>query len=273
MMSRLIDFAKIEATGNDFIVIDKKKNNIKEVSVENIKKMCDRHKGIGADGIVLVLYGENQAIKMRYFNADGSLGEMCGNALRATVLFSHLLGKIRIKSWCKIEADDGEHTVYMDSVDEIQVEIKVENSLEDVSAEDIDLNNDFQTISYINTGVPHLVLNTTSDIDKIDVIKQGRSLRWHKKFQPAGTNVNFVKVINDNRLQIRTYERGVENETLSCGTGIIASTIAYWQKTGKKRSKVSVSTLGGQLNVFYQDEKLFLKGPARLAFIGQYLYV
>ena len=273
MMSRLIDFAKIEATGNDFIFIDKKKNNIKEVSVENIKKMCDRHKGIGADGIVLVSYGENQPIKMKYFNADGSLGEMCGNALRATVLFTYLLGKIRIKSWCKIEADDGEHTVYMDSADDIQVEIKVKNSLEDMSAEDIHINNDFQTIGYINTGVPHLVLHATSDIEKIDVIKQGMELRWHKKFQPAGTNVNFVKVKNNNHLQIRTYERGVENETLSCGTGIIASVIFYWEKIGKKRAEVSVSTLGGQLSVFYQNEKLFLKGPARVAFVGQYLYV
>lgn len=272
-MSRLIDFAKIEATGNDFIVIDKNKNNIKEISVENIKKLSDRHKGIGADGIVLVGYAENQPVKMQYFNADGSLGEMCGNALRATVLFSYLLGKIKIKSWYQIEADDGEHTVYMDSSEEIQVEIKVENSLEDVSAEDIDLNNNFRTICYINTGVPHLVLNTTSDIDKIDIIKQGRPLRWHKKFQPAGTNVNFVKVKNDYHLQIRTYERGVENETLSCGTGIIASAIAYWEKTGKNRSEISVSTLGGQLNVFYQDEKLFLKGPARVVFVGQYLYV
>ena len=108
---------------------------------------------------------------------------------------------------------------------------------------------------------------------EIDVVKQGRELRWHKKFQPAGTNVNFVKVKNNNHLQIRTYERGVENETLSCGTGIIASVIVYWEKIGKKRAEVSVSTLGGQLNVFYQNEKLYLKGPARVAFVGQYLYV
>ena len=272
-MSRLIDFAKIQATGNDFVFIDIVKNGIEEVSAENIKKICDRHNGIGADGIVLISYGEAQPVKMKYFNADGSLGEMCGNALRATVLFSYLLGKIKMKSWHQVEADDGEHAVYMDSADEIQVEIKVKNALEDVSEEEINLSIDFQTLGFINTGVPHLVLNTASDIEEIDVIKQGRELRYHKRFQPDGTNVNFVKVKNDNELHIRTYERGVENETLSCGTGIIASTIAYWKRFGKEQSGVSVSTLGGQLHVFYQNEKLFLKGPARVAFVGQYLYV
>jgi len=210
---------------------------------------------------------------MKYFNADGSLGEMCGNALRATVLFSNLLGKIKINAWHTVLADDGDHAVYMNSVDAIQVEIKVKNPLEDVSADNIGLNNNFQVLGFINTGVPHLVLNTTPDLEQIDVVGLGRELRYHQRFQPAGTNVNFVKIKNDNQLQIRTYERGVEDETLSCGTGIIACTIAYWNKSGQEHSDVSISTLGGSLQVFHQNKKLYLKGPARVAFVGQYLYV
>ena len=272
-MSKLIDFAKIEATGNDFVFIDTIKNNFKEISTENIVKICDRHKGIGADGIVLISYNDDESVKMKYYNADGSRGEMCGNGLRATVLFSNLLGKIKIKTWQNVIADDGEHDVYMDSTDAIQVEIKIKNPLEDISAADIGLNGNFQVFGFINTGVPHLVLNTLSELDAIDVVKLGRDLRYHKHFQPAGTNVNFLKIIDENELQIRTYERGVENETLSCGTGIIASTIAYWTKSGNEHSDVTITASGGQLQVFYQNDKLFLKGPANVAFIGQYLYV
>lgn len=272
-MSILFDFVKIEATGNDFVFIDTIKNDIKEIPVKKTIQICDRHKGIGADGIVLVSYAKGEPVKMKYYNADGSLGEMCGNALRATVLFSNLMGNIKIKTWQDLIADDGEHAVYMDSADEIQVEIKVKHPLENVLAADISLNGDFQTLGFINTGVPHLILNTTVDLENVDVVGLGRQLRYHKKFQPAGTNVNFLKIINENELKIRTYERGVENETLSCGTGIIASTIAYWAKTENGHSDVSISTLGGQLQVFYQNDKLFLKGPARVAFVGQYLYV
>ena len=272
-MTKLIDFAKIESTGNDFVFIDTIKNDIKEIPVEDIVKICDRHKGIGADGIVLVSFDKDALVKMNYYNADGSRGEMCGNALRATVLFSNLLGKINIKTWQNIVADDGDHAIYMDSADEIQVEIKVRNSLEDVPAEEIGLNGNFKVLGFINTGVPHLVLNTEIDLENLDVIGLGRELRYHNRFQPAGTNVNFIKIKDDKQFQIRTYERGVENETLSCGTGIIASAIAYWEKSGKEYSDVFISAAGGQLQVFYQNEKLFLKGPARVAFVGQYLYV
>lgn len=272
-MSKLIDFAKIEATGNDFVFIDTIKNDIKKFPIEGIVKICDRHKGIGADGIVLVSYTKDEPVKMKYYNADGSLGEMCGNALRATVLFCYVLGRLKIKSWQTIEADDGKHSVFMDSSNKIQVEIKVKNPLENVSPQEIGLNGDFQVFGFINTGVPHLVLNTLSDLETIDVVGIGRDLRYNERFQPAGTNVNFVKINGENQLQVRTYERGVENETLSCGTGIIACTIAYWEKSGKKHSDVSITTLGGELQVFCQNEKLFLKGPARVAFVGQYLYV
>lgn len=270
-MSRSIDFTKIEATGNDFIFIDKKKNDIKELSADNIRVMCNRRTGIGADGIVLILSGEIKPLKMKYFNADGSLGEMCGNALRATVLFGYLLGKIKMNSWQLVEADDGEHHVIMDSAEQIQVEIKVKNTLKDVPEKDLNLTNDLETLGFINTGVPHLVLKTESDLSDLDVLSLGRDLRYHRLFHPEGTNVNFIKVIGNDQLQVRTYERGVENETLSCGTGIIASALAYWQKFGLASSVTEISTLGGKLSVFYQDDRLFLKGPARVAFVGQYL--
>ncbi|MEJ2543565.1 MAG: diaminopimelate epimerase [Calditrichaceae bacterium] len=272
-MSKQFNFKKIEATGNDFVFIDIIKNKIREISAEEIRQICDRHKGIGADGIVLVSYAKDNPPTMKYYNADGSLGEMCGNALRATVLFCSQLNKIKVKTWQKLIADDGQHAVYMDSADEIQVEIKVKHPLENVSDADIGLKGNFQMLGFINTGVPHLVLNAETDLKNIDVVGLGRQLRYHKQFQPEGTNVNFLKIIDKNKLQIRTYERGVENETLSCGTGVIASTIAYWAKPGNEYSDVSIFTLGGELEVFYKNDKLFLKGPARVAFVGQYLYV
>lgn len=273
MMPRLIDFTKIEATGNDFIFIEKDKAGFDEFSVDSIKMMCNRHKGIGADGIVLVSNEDTRPIKMEYYNADGSLGEMCGNALRATVLFGFILGKIKLNCWQQIEAGDGEHFIYMNSTDEIQVEIKVKNPFKAVDEQDLNLDDDLKALGFINTGVPHLVLNTESDLDKLDVFTKGRNLRYHKMFHPEGTNVNFIKVNGDNQLRVRTYERGVENETLSCGTGIIASVLAYWHKTTLDSSKIEVSTLGGKLYVYYQDDKLILHGPARSAFVGQYLIV
>lgn len=273
MMSRLVDFAKLEATGNDFIFFDKSNIGSDELSVDNIKKMCNRHTGIGADGIVMVSNGQAQRLKIKYFNADGSRGGMCGNALRATVLFGFMHGKIKMKSKRKIEADDGEHDIYMDSPDDIQVEIKVKNPIKDIPDKDLNLTDNLKSIGFINTGVPHLVINSKSDLNKLDVFDLGKSIRWHRLFQPAGTNVNFIKEDGDNQLQVRTYERGVENETLSCGTGVIASVLAYWNMKKLDPSKVEVSTLGGKLYVYYRDNILILNGPARTAFIGQYLIV
>ena len=272
-MSRLIDFAKIEATGNDFIFVDKRKNKIDEISTDKIISMCDRHLGIGADGVVITSETPDQMVKMEYFNADGSRGEMCGNALRATVLFSYMLGNIKLNCPLQLEADDGEHEILMESSENIQVEIKIKNQLENVNLLGVNLENDLSPLGFINTGVPHLVLLSESDLNNINVVKIGRELRFHKMFQPAGTNVNFLKINEINQLQVRTYERGVENETLSCGTGIIASCIAYWNLKGGDVSGISISTLGGDLSVFYSNDKLFLKGPARVAFVGQYSYV
>ncbi|MEJ2054065.1 MAG: diaminopimelate epimerase [Calditrichaceae bacterium] len=272
-MANLIDFAKIEATGNDFVFINSNTNDTESITTGKIQAICNRHTGIGADGVILISEGEDHPVRMTYFNADGSRGAMCGNGLRASVLYSYLHNKVKLKTWQTIEADDGIHQVYMNSSEEIKVEIKVNRELRSVDRKILNINNSLQTLGFINTGVPHLVLQTESDLDDIDIIKTGRSLRYHKFFQPEGTNVNFLKINRDNYLTIRTYERGVENETLSCGTGIIASVISYWSGIKPDSKTVNVETAGGKLSVLRENGTIFLKGPARVAFVGQYLNV
>jgi len=272
-MADLIDFAKIEATGNDFVFIDDKWKNPDTISTKNIQAICNRHKGIGADGIIFISVPDDKYPEMKYYNADGSLGQMCGNGMRAAALYGYLRGIIRNKTWQQIKADDGMHKVYMNSSEEITVEIKIKNDVQTIRRDELPVDNNLNVMGFINTGVPHLVLKTNSSLDGINVLSTGKTLRYHPNFQPEGTNVNFMEIIDDNHLKIRTYERGVENETLSCGTGIIAGVISYWDQIKSGSNQVKVSTLGGELNVLREEGSVFLRGPARVVFTGKYLNV
>lgn len=270
-MKKLIEFAKIQATGNDFVVIDQDRFELKNLPAEVIRKICDRHRGIGGDGILLVGQRKDGTITMRYYNADGSEGEMCGNGLRAAVLFAYMLGHIRCHQWVYIHARDGKHRARYDSTDRIVVQVITNNEIQALSARDLHLGEHEQVWGFINTGVPHLVIESGQDLEAVNVLVEGKKLRNHLMFKDKGTNVNFVKVLPGNRLQVRTYERGVESETLSCGSGVTACALAYWKRYAPGSGEIEIVTRGGLLRVIKDNNEYFLAGPAEVVFTGQYL--
>jgi len=269
MIHHLLDFAKIEATGNDFIMVDERAG-IKVInSPEQISRLCDRHFGVGADGLIRLSYSSGKQLTMRYFNADGSEGNMCGNGLRAFMLYAYILGLIQLNEMVQVKASDGVHRAIIKSLTEIKVEIFVYGSISQPTDE-LSLPKTLNLLGFLNTGVPHLVLEVKNDLDKIDVARIGRRLRFHPAFFPEGTNVNFVKRHSSTNLHVRTYERGVENETLSCGSGITASAVLCWHKYDPlSRDDYTVNTRGGQLNLSHESNHYFLEGPAKAVFVGR----
>jgi diaminopimelate epimerase len=270
-MKKLIDFAKIQAAGNDFIAIDQDRFKLRNLPAVVIRKICDRHWGIGGDGILLVGQKKDHSITMRYFNADGSEGEMCGNGLRASVLFAYMLGNIRARESFIIHAKDGKHRARYDSADRIVVQVNAHNEVQPLSAKDLQLGKNEQVWGFIDTGVPHLVIETSRNLEAVNVLAEGEKLRNHLMFRDKGTNVNFVNVLPGNRLQVRTYERGVESETLSCGTGVTACALSFWKRYASDSNEIEIITRGGLLRVFKENNQYFLVGPAAVVFTGQYL--
>ena len=263
MMSQPMVFTKIEATGNDFIVCDGAQFTNKALSEDVIRKLCHRRFGIGADGVIVLNH-----LRMHYFNADGSVGEMCGNGLRAATRFALEQGWIQPRQDILLQADDGAHRVRLHSEEQIMVEILHNQTERPISfaAEEIDSRLCF--LNYMNTGVPHVVLEVSGDLETIDVEKIGKKIRNHSTFQPKGTNVNFLKRLSSSRIQIRTYERGVEAETLSCGTGSVASALTIFEDGSQRKQRLLVETRGGTLEVQKDKTGLFLSGPAHVSFSG-----
>ena len=257
-MERLIPFTKIEAAGNDFIFVD---TTDEPVNAHLVKQLCTRHFSIGADGLILM-----DGLRMRYFNADGSEGSMCGNGLRAAVLFSYIKGKIPRRKFVRFEAKDGMHRVRMNTPNDISVEIIDHRDSFFMPALNGHLDKDFTVMGFFNTGVPHVVLKVSADLRKTDVEGIGKKIRFDSTFEPEGTNVNFITVSDDSDIQIRTYERGVEKETLACGTGAVAAFLALEPKKG---SPLTIQAKGGRLTVYRDKERLFLNGSARISFVGQ----
>ncbi len=252
-------FNKYEGTGNDFILI---KNSPVVPGIPDpilIKALCDRRFGIGADGLILVEEFEGYHFRMHYFNADGSRGAMCGNGARCASHFA--MRQMTGFHDLKFMADDGPHTAR-----------HLGNNIIEVSIADVSGIRETPDGIAVNTGVPHLVV-FTDDNEKVDMVKFGRELRWSDRYAPEGINVNLV-CIRDSRLKVRTYERGVEDETLSCGTGVTASAIAA-AKTGKiVTPEAEVSVRGGQLSVRFSlteegASDIFLTGPATFVFSGE----
>jgi diaminopimelate epimerase len=264
-----VNFSKLTAAGNDFVLIDNRKSIIAKKECQSLaKKLCDRKYSIGADGLILLEKSACKDFKMRYFNSDGSYASMCGNGGRSIAKFAYDLGVANLKM--VFETDAGiinaeillEDRVKLDLYDpsDLKKDIKVE-----ANGKEFD-------VDFINTGVPHAVI-FVDDIEKIDVFGYGRVVRRHETFVPAGANVNFVKVIKDNTLLVRTYERGIEDETLACGTGITASGIISVLK-GFAKSPVKVIARGGdKLSVSLKilNDKIsnvVLEGPALITFKG-----
>ncbi|MCK5169188.1 MAG: diaminopimelate epimerase [Bacteroidales bacterium] len=254
-----VNFYKYQGTGNNFIIFDDRKNNI-SLSELQINQLCDRRFGIGADGLMLLENHPNLDFNMKYFNADGKESTMCGNGGRCLVAFAKSLNLIDKKA--NFNAIDGVHKATVNENNSISLQMQDVNDVKIVN-----------TNYFLNTGSPHYV-SFRDDIKNIDVYNRGREIRYSAEFSPEGTNVNFVEFQND-KLFVRTYERGVENETLSCGTGVTASAISASMYSDSDKNSYDIITKGGYLNVSFkkQDSNTFsniwLTGPATFVFKGE----
>jgi diaminopimelate epimerase len=254
-----IHFYKYQGTGNDFILIDDRQETF-PVEAARIARLCDRRYGIGADGLILLQNHSDYTFRMVYFNADGVEGSMCGNGGRCTVRFAHDLGLFTES--VTFLAVDGPHEATV-TPDHIRLKMSPVQGLDR-----------HETFDFLNTGSPHYV-TYVERVDQTDVVTIGRAIRYGDEFGPkGGTNVNFVEVQAPNYLKVRTYERGVENETYSCGTGVTACALSAHAHFGWE-GPVYIETVGGNLQVDYQltapsaYDHIFLIGPAVRVFEGQ----
>ncbi|WP_185867357.1 diaminopimelate epimerase [Blattabacterium cuenoti] len=244
-----LDFYKYQGTGNDFILLDYRKKKEKIGNPFLFKKLCDRHFGIGADGIILVKNDDEDEsdFYMKYYNSDGQESTMCGNGGRCAISFAYKLGIIK-KNKIHFRAIDGYHDGFI-----IKTKDLVSIKLLDVDKNTIEIHKKYV---FLNTGSPHHI-QFVENIKEKNVSEEGKKIRFQSPYLKKGVNVNFVKVLENNTLQVRTYERGVENETLSCGTGVVASVIAAY-KTDKIKNnlgEILVQTLGGKLWVSLTETK------------------
>jgi len=263
-MSNIISFVKIEATGNDFVLFHASDLEQKERSAHLIRTICHRRFGIGADGVIIL-----DETRMHYFNANGSVGEMCGNGLRAATRFAYATGRIKAGEMLLLQADDGAHRVLFDSEEKIDVEILNHQNGKDRIYGAADPAANVHYLKFLNTGVPHVVFEVSDGFDNLDVKKIGRTVRNDLTFAPEGTNVNFIQIVSSSSLRIRTYERGVEAETLSCGTGSVAAVLTALELDRVHGSNIQLETRGGILRVRIDKNELFLSGPAHISFSGQ----
>ena len=252
-------FYKYQGTGNDFILIDNQAG-LFTYNKELVARLCDRNFGIGADGLILIENAEGFDFRMVYYNSDGSPATMCGNGGRCITAFANRLGVID-KNAVFISAD-GTHSAAIKTVEGQTAEVEL--TMKDVTF--LQKNEHFVIL---NTGTPHYV-SFVDDPDLINIVAEGRKIRYSPEFAPVGINVNFAKLYG-NQIYVRTYEKGVEDETLSCGTGVTASAIAASLKYGG--NSFYVNTAGGRLFVsFVRTADTFknvkLTGPAKLVFEG-----
>lgn len=256
----MIQFYKYQGTGNDFIILDNRKGAYENIACEQLAFMCNRKFGIGADGLMMMNAKEGVDFEMRYFNADGKQSTMCGNGGRCMIRFAFDQGMHKMTY--RFIAIDGLHEAEIDTHEQIRLKMT-----------DVNMVNITDGYAVLNTGSPHYVKHV-SDMDAVNVIETGRSIRNQKEFFKDGINVNFVETLDDDSIYVRTYERGVEDETLSCGTGVTAAALMCAHNE-KGFNRVEVKTLGGKLSVEYnkisdtQFEDIWLCGPATFVFKGE----
>lgn len=255
-------FTKSHGTGNDFILIDNRNKILPLHAPERYQKLCDRHYGIGADGLIFIQNHEAYEFEMVYYNADGKIGSMCGNGGRCALAFTRKLG-IWTGETVSFLAPDGPHEGAIESSGQFRILMK---DVHEVSRIDGGI--------FLDTGSPHFILQV-EDVNRLDVYNQGKSIRNNARFKEKGTNVNFVQSLGTTKVKVRTYERGVENETESCGTGVTAVAIAQaWKNQMFGSQNWEISTPGGILEVAFVAEKsgnfhdVWLKGPVVEVFQG-----
>jgi len=253
-----LHFYKYQGAGNDFILLDNRSSNI-ELTNEQVAFLCDRRFGIGADGLMLLEEEQGADFRMVYYNSDGGESTMCGNGGRCIAAFAKKLGLV--KDEVNFVAIDGPHNAHINN-DGI-ISLHMQNVI------GIDA---YDGYCILNTGSPHYI-KWVDDVMQSEVFKKGREIRNQKEFQPKGINVNFVQRMNDESLWVRTYERGVEDETLSCGTGVTAAAIAA-SGTATGHFVVPIHTPGGKLEVSFTKntatsaKDVILKGPAVFVYEG-----
>jgi diaminopimelate epimerase len=254
-----LHFSKYQGTGNDFILADNRKGEYSSLTTAQIHWLCDRRFGIGADGLMLLNEKPGYDFEMKYYNADGKEGSLCGNGSRCMIKFVYHLGLHR--DTYKFLASDGVHEA------EIDMDGIVSLKMRDVRAI-----RKFHTDYIVDTGSPHYI-KLTNHVMELDVYKKGHEIRHSKEFEEEGINVNFVEQTDEpDKIIVRTFERGVEDETLSCGTGVTAAAlVCYHNENGF--NEVEVKTPGGMLSVEFDriDEKfenIWLCGPAEKVFEG-----
>lgn len=252
-----LEFYKYQGTGNDFVVIDDRLHQFDIEDEKQIRALCDRRKGVGADGLMLLRNHAEADFEMLYFNADGKEGSMCGNGGRCIVDFAHHLGVIEDN--CVFMAVDGLHDAKWS---EEAVSLKM------IDVSEVEVNEGFV---YLDTGSPHYV-KFVEGLDNYPVFTEGKSIRYNERFKQNGTNVNFVET-QGIACAVRTYERGVEDETLACGTGVTAVAIAAHSLEKNLDNPLSIKVLGGMLQVSFDVidgayKNVWLIGPATQVFKG-----
>ena len=252
-----LKFSKYQGTGNDFVMIDNRNGSFDDNNPELISWICNRKFGIGCDGVILIREHPDFDFEMTYINPDGSRS-LCGNGSRCAVKFAHDLNII------------DNQTTFLTI--EGPLEAVIENDLVHLSMPDVtDITSTEKEDLFLNTGSPHYV-RLVKNVENYDVMGMGKKIRESNEFAPEGTNVNFVQLNNPGEIFVRTFERGVENETLSCGTGVTASALAIGKNLSK--GEVGITTLGGQLTVRFEQvregvfQNIYLIGPAEKVFEG-----
>jgi diaminopimelate epimerase len=263
----MLRFTKMDGAGNDFILIDNRAGEV-HLNRTQIARLCDRHRGIGADGILLLENPSGHAdFRMRYFNADGGEAEMCGNGARCFARFANQVagahGKISFETRAGVisaELAGDLVTLRMTEPTELRLSVPLQ-----IGAEE-------KIVHFVNSGVPHVVV-PVAHVGDVDVSRDGSAIRHHEMFSPKGANVNFIEKRGADKIAVRTYERGVEDETLACGTGVVASALIF-AATENVNGPINVIARGGdELRVGFektdmQFRNVMLTGPAEFVFEG-----
>jgi diaminopimelate epimerase len=276
-------FTKMSGAGNDFVLINKDQNKGFLLDKKNVSSICDRRNGIGADGLITISKDKNYDFSMEYYNADGSTGTLCGNGARCAIKFAKINGMLK-NGTAKFLSNKKKYSGRLLKDNIVEFNLNEPKNLKENF--DIEIENYKINASYVDTGSPHVVIfienifeNGKSVFDNLDdmpIFELGKKIRYSKYFHPKGANVNFIK-LKENKIYIRTYERGVENETLACGTGAVAAALICNIKKeinspiklitrGKKQLIVDFNTLNGKF------VNLSLIGPAKIIFDGEFSF-
>jgi len=251
-------FYKYQGTGNDFVVIDDRDESFDPADNVRIHRLCHRRFGIGADGLILLRDHPDMDFEMLFFNADGHPTSLCGNGSRCAVHFANFLGLVHDKT--RFQTSEGPLDAF------------IQDELIHIKMPDVHRIQDKDSAIFMDTGSPHHVCFVGEHLESFDVFRAGQEIRYSADYKAEGTNVNFVEARAKNELFVRTYERGVENETLSCGTGVTAAALAYGLDKGS--SPIKIRTLGGDLTIRFtrtgpkEFKDIYLIGPAEMVFEG-----